>query len=81
MNTNYIVKGPTMMPIWIRVARDTQDDVTEHFYDVHNMLIDRLMKLAILDHSVTVEEEKELHFMLDAILSAQWFLSEKKKEK
>ncbi len=81
---NYIVRGPTTMThSFVGVVCDKADqeieernDVCIFFNKAHKIFVDRIMKLAATDHCMTADEEKELRFMFDAVLSAKGLLSD-----
>ncbi len=51
-----------------------------YFNNAHTMFIDRIKKLGTDDYKITIDQEKELRFMFDALLYAKLLLSEHNRE-
>ena len=58
-----------------------QISIRTYFNNAHTMFTDRIKKLGTADHAITINEEKELRFMFDALLYAKGLLSDKKGKK
>ena len=92
-NTKFIVHGPgvisldraygqahSFVPVVYDKKSKKQADLLRYFNNAQKIFTGRIQKLTAFDYRVTVDEEKELHFMLDALLSAKQLLRDGKKK-
>lgn len=54
----------------------SESDVRKHFENIHALLLDRLSTVGNDLHVVTPDEEKELQFMLEAMLQVKQYVQE-----
>ena len=85
---NYIIQGPTKIPaVAIPIIRDKEEDALkkeeakEYFDKVHKKLLSRTKHLKTCPLHITEDEEKELYFILDALIGAHALIKENKKQR
>ena len=54
----------------------TKEELTEHFKNIHALFVGKIGALKSSFHVLTIDEEKELHFILDALLQSKQLLQD-----
>ena len=85
--TDYVIRGPAM--VWAsetglvcdKEQETGEDGMLSYFHNAHSIFVEHIMKLRDTSRPLSSDDEKELRFMFDALLSAKELLQDKENEK